>query len=182
MASAELPVLTSLHRLADLVERVDPVFVRWSSGPRTDLRGHGGVSRDSLTGVPLAGLSANPLRVEAWWGDRPTLLWVARRLYDYSHLREAAGPRVRPWVLTGEEAGRGPDNEPLVARVRPVAWIAAEVIAEARAEVARQRGPWGPLRRPHDFTDGGADRAPGDAPGPARDSARHRTGRNGRGE
>ncbi|MBQ0986972.1 hypothetical protein KBZ10_21140 [Streptomyces sp. F63] len=171
MTSAELPVLTSLRRLTELVERVDPVFVRWSRGPQTDLRRHSGVSRDSLTGVPLAGLSANPLRVEAWWGDRPTLLWVARRLYDYSHLREAEGSRVRPWVLTGEETGRGPDNEPLVRRVRPVAWIAPEVIAEARAEVSRQRGAWGPLRRPHDFADGSAKPAPGDAPGAARGGA-----------
>ncbi|MEW2505921.1 DUF6098 family protein [Amycolatopsis sp. NPDC047767] len=39
-------------------------------------------------------------------------LWLARRLYDYEHLR---GPGVRPWVLRGLEIARGPGNEPLIA-------------------------------------------------------------------
>ncbi|NJQ00351.1 DUF6098 family protein [Streptomyces zingiberis] len=153
MAPAELPTYTALHQLVELVQRGDPVFVRWSRGPLTDLR-HRPASQDSLTGVLLPGLSASPLRVEEWWRDRPARLWVARRLYDYSHLREDKGPGVHPWVLTGIERGRGPDNEPLVAQVRPVAWIGAGVIAEAEGEVARQRGAWGPMRRPPRFSGG----------------------------
>lgn len=74
-------------------------------------------------------------------------LWVARRLYDYSHLPHEKGPGVRPWVLQGRERGRGPDNEPLVADVRPLCWIDPQVIEEARTAVARQENPWGPLRR-----------------------------------
>ncbi|GDY47344.1 hypothetical protein SANT12839_082260 [Streptomyces antimycoticus] len=54
-------------------------------------------------------------------------------------------------MLKGEEAGRGPDNEPLVRAVEPVAWIAESVIAEAEEVVARQRGEWGPLHRPARF-------------------------------
>ncbi len=80
-------------------------------------------------------------------GDRPVRVWVARRLYDYSHLPREKGPGVRPWALRGEETGRGPDNEPLVRDVQPVGWIDARVIEEAAAEVARQEGVWGPLRR-----------------------------------
>ncbi|MEU8350024.1 DUF6098 family protein [Streptomyces sp. NPDC048845] len=166
MAWQDLPVFTALDQLVELIERGDPVFVRWSRGPRVDL-GRTEASKDGLTGTELPGLSANPLRLEDWWNGRPTVLWVARRLYDYSHLREEHGPDVRPWALTGEEAGRGPDNEPLVRRVRPVAWIAESVISEAEAEVARQRGSWGPMRRPPRIPGG-----PSDTPGSA-DGERH---------
>jgi hypothetical protein len=111
-------------------------------------RRHAGTSFDDLTGVSLPGLSANPLAVEPWWDDRPLRLWVARRLYDYSHLKHEKGPCVRPWVLEGEEIGRGPDNEPLVRCDRPVAWIAPGIIAEARRVADEQNAQCGPLRRP----------------------------------
>ncbi|MDQ0579044.1 DUF6098 family protein [Streptomyces rishiriensis] len=140
-----LPIARSLTELTELVERRRRLFVRWSRGPATDLDRVS--STDELTGVSLPGLSANPLDVEEWWEDRSRELWVARRLYDYAHLPHEKGPGVRPWVLTGREAGRGPDNEPLVVEVRPLAWIDSAVIEEARAEVLRQEARWGPLRR-----------------------------------
>src|SRR3954469_14375751 len=114
--------IRSLEELATLVEggRAD-LFIRWSRGPEVDLDREG--SRDELTNVELPGLSANALAVEGWWGARSRRLWGARRIYDYRHLRTQRGPGVRPWVLTGEEAGRGPDNEPLVRCRAPVAWI-----------------------------------------------------------
>ena len=140
-----------LDRLAELVSSSDDdLYVRWSRGPQIDLAATGGPqhSIDGLTGVALPGLSANPLRVEPWWGDRPVRLWVARRLYDYRHLREQRGPGVRPWVLSAQECGRGPDNEPLVVCRRPVAWIADAALAECEAEIAAQPGShWGPLNR-----------------------------------
>ncbi|EME99865.1 hypothetical protein J7W19_01180 [Streptomyces mobaraensis NBRC 13819 = DSM 40847] len=143
-----LPVLTSLDDLVAMVERGKNLFVRWSRGPGTDLGPAS--STDDLTGTSLPGLSVNALDVEPWWDDRPLRLWVARRLYDYCHLRRDKGPGVRPWVLEGREIGRGPDNEPLVRDARPLAWIGTEVIDEAEREVVRQRGPWGPLRRSAD--------------------------------
>ncbi|MGI5336097.1 DUF6098 family protein [Streptomyces sp. CA-181903] len=147
-APEALPVLTSLDDLVAMVERGKNLFVRWSRGPGTDLGAAS--STDDLTGISLPGLSVNALGIEPWWGDRPLRLWVARRLYDYCHLRRDKGPGVRPWVLDGREIGRGPDNEPLVRDVRPLAWIDTEVIDEAEVEVVRQRGPWGPLRRSAD--------------------------------
>jgi hypothetical protein len=42
-------------------------------------------------------------------------------------------------VLVGEEIGRGPDNEPLVACRRPVAWIDDDALAECAQVVTRQR-------------------------------------------
>ncbi|GAA2416548.1 hypothetical protein GCM10010420_53460 [Streptomyces glaucosporus] len=142
---SELPVLTSLDELARLVENGRHLYVRWSRGPEADLGA--AESADDLTGVPLPGLSANTLDVEPWWARRPVRLWVARRLYDYCHLRREKGPGVRPWVLRGREVGRGPDNEPLVREVKPIAWIDARMITEAEEEVNRQRGSWGPLDR-----------------------------------
>lgn len=144
-SSDDLPVAHALAALADLIEREQGLYVRWSRGPETDLGSAS--STDELTGVPMPGLSANPLDIEDWWGNRSRTLWVARRLYDYAHLPHEKGPGVRPWVLAGREAGRGPDNEPLVADVRPLCWIDQGVIEEARAEVARQEAEWGPLRR-----------------------------------
>ncbi|MBV7699773.1 DUF6098 family protein [Streptomyces sp. TRM70350] len=144
-APDDLPVVHTLAELAGLVERHQGLYVRWSRGPETDLPSVS--STDDLTGVPMTGLSANPLDVEEWWEGRPVQLWVARRLYDYAHLPREKGPGVRPWVLKGRERGRGPDNEPLVADVQPMRWVEARVIEEARAEVERQENTWGPLRR-----------------------------------
>lgn len=141
----DLPVLRTLDELTRLLEGRDHLYVRWSRGPAADLRSVS--SRDELTGVPMPGLSANPLDVEPWWQDRPVKVWVARRLHDYSHLPREKGPDVHPWVLRGREVGRGPDNEPLVVDVEPVGRIDGRVIGEAAAEVARQEGLWGPLRR-----------------------------------
>ncbi|MEV7814368.1 DUF6098 family protein [Streptomyces flaveolus] len=141
----DLPVMSTLAEVARLVERHRGLYVRWSKGPGTDLDDVS--STDELTGVPMPGLSANPLDVENWWEDRSVELWVARRLYDYAHLPHDKGPGVRPWVLRGRETGRGPDNEPLVADVEPLCWIADEVIDAARDEVSRQEREWGTLRR-----------------------------------
>jgi hypothetical protein len=89
-----MPTVDDLDDLTRLVSEAgdrDGLYVRWSAGPVVDLRQDDlgrGVSRDALTGVPLPGLSANPLAVEPWWEGRPLRLWVARKLYDYQHLRE----------------------------------------------------------------------------------------------
>ncbi|MFI5685091.1 DUF6098 family protein [Streptomyces sp. NPDC051636] len=144
-ARDDLPVVHRITELTDLVERHRGLYVRWSRGPEVDLTATS--STDELTGVEMPGLSANPLDLEDWWEDRSVELWVARRLYDYAHLPREKGPGVRPWVLKGRETGRGPDNEPLVAHVEPLCWIAPEAIEEAEAEVARQERKWGPLRR-----------------------------------
>jgi hypothetical protein len=147
--------LRTLDELAALVEETDSgqqLYVRWSKGPDEDLTGRTTgeqSSRDGLTGVTLPGLSANPLRVEPWWGGRPVRLWVARRLYDYRHLRRLRGPGVRPWVLSGPERGRGPDNEPLVYCDRAIAWISEQALQECERAVAEQGGSdgWGSLDR-----------------------------------
>ncbi len=105
-APEDLPVVSTLAEVARLVERRQGLYVRWSKGPGADLEDVS--STDELTGVPMPGLSANPLDVEDWWEDRSVELWVARRLYDYAHLPHDKGPGVRPWVLRGRETGRGP--------------------------------------------------------------------------
>jgi hypothetical protein len=149
-----MPTVRNLDGLVELIRRFgqpDELYVRWSRGPAVDLRNDGtgsATSRDSLTGIALSGLSANPLAVEPWWGGRSLKLWVARRLYDYQHLRNLRGPGVRPWVLVGDPCGRGPDNEPLVRCRRPVAWIADLALRESEQLVREQRSQeWGPLDR-----------------------------------
>lgn len=148
--TARLPVLECLDDVVEAVDGKRDVFVRWSAGPVVDAEG---VSRDGLTGSPLPGLCANPLAVEAWWGDRPLRTWVARRLCDYEHLRERS---ARPWLLRGREQGRGPDNEPLVECIEPLAWVGPRAVEEAEAEIGLPDAPWGPLHRRHE--DDGDDR------------------------
>ncbi|MGN6474648.1 MAG: DUF6098 family protein [Mycobacteriales bacterium] len=140
---ADLPVLTTMRDLVELVRRHGhEVYVRWSKGPAADRDSQ---SRDDLTGVELPGLSASALAVEAWWEGRPLETWVARRLYDYRHLRERRG--AKPWLLLGTEVGRGPDNEPLVRCERPLAWISEGVIAKSERLIDEQAGDWGTLAR-----------------------------------
>jgi hypothetical protein len=140
----DLPTLNTLDELAAVLDGRDDLYVRWSRGPDVDRQTS---STDDLTGVPLPGLSVNPLALEEWWEGRSLRLWVARRLYDYRHLRDKRGPGVRPWILSGRELARGPDNEPLVDRVQPIAWLHEDVVAAAQRMVDEQTDEWGPLRR-----------------------------------
>lgn len=123
--------LVLLRRLDELVELLDllgtTAYVRVSAGLEADA---GRPSVDGESGATLPGLSVNRLSPEPWW-TRPVRQWVARQICQYGHL--TGGDRY-PWVLTGREVGRGPDREPLVADVRPVARLAPELIAEADRE------------------------------------------------
>lgn len=141
-----LDVITTLEQLAGLLADRPSLYVRWSADPEGDEASPH--SADGLTGARLPGLSANPLAVQEWWGDRPVILWAARRLHDYSHLERARRPGARPWVLEGEEVGRGPDNEPIVARPTAVALIDKRVLDEAEDLLKRDaNAEWGPLGR-----------------------------------
>jgi len=152
MSTAQTTELPTLERLEDLVAMVESpgagqLYVRWSTGPDSDLAS-GQTSTDILTGVPLPGLSVNPLAVEDWWQGHSIRLWVARKLYDYRHLRDMWGPDVRAWLLCGVERGRGPDNEPLVTCEKAIAWIGEDVLREARRLVeAQDSQEWGSLDR-----------------------------------
>jgi hypothetical protein len=140
--------VSSLDELVKLVDDWDgdlPLYVRWTRSLERDLQYE--MSRDELTGIELPGLSANCLAVEPWWGDRSTRAWLGRKLYDYRHLPSQRGEGTRPWILTGRETARGPDNEPLITACEAVAEIADGVIDEASDLVADQPGNWGTLDR-----------------------------------
>jgi hypothetical protein len=119
-----MPDVGSLEELAALVRSRSPLFVRFSAGPDAD---SSETSVDHESGCELPGLSVNPLDPEPWF-DRPSVHWVARQLVQYAHLDE---PGRFAWVLTGREAGRGPDCEPLVTDVEPVARVPDAVVREA---------------------------------------------------
>lgn len=120
----ELPTLNRLHELTLLVRRRAGVHLRYSPGPEADTA-H--ASTDHESGLVMPGLSANPLGPPAWW-TLPVEDWVARRVCQYMReLYEGA----RPWVLTGREVDFGPDNEPLLVNVQPIAWLSDELVAEA---------------------------------------------------
>ena len=132
--------LSTLDQLVSLVEEEPGVHVRYSEGPDTD-RNRGSV--DTESGLELPGLSVNPLDVEPWW-TRPLKDWLARQLCQYRHLSEK-NPDRRAWVLRGRVVARGPDCEPLVADVEPIAYLSEKLLDEAeqhyRTHFDARRGP-----------------------------------------
>jgi len=147
-AGLELPLLrtlaldvsvSSLRGLADRVLDLGRVYVRYSEGPERDDR----PSIDTESELELPGLSVNPLHAEPWW-TRPFEDWLARQICQYQQLQEKNPDRFA-WVLQGVEVGRGPDCEPLLRDVRPVAPLDASVLSEAgeryRARFHARRGP-----------------------------------------
>ncbi|MEV0891654.1 DUF6098 family protein [Promicromonospora sp. NPDC050262] len=121
-----LPRLDSLAEVAELAQILAPVYVRFSEGPETD---RATVSRDHESGCLMPGLSVNPMTPEQWW-TRPVEHWVARQLRQYAHLMV----RDRfPWLLTGEVSARGPDCEPLLVEITPLAFLTPAVVDEAKA-------------------------------------------------
>ena len=122
-----VPVLGQLSELAELATGRPRAYLRYSHGPEADARES---SRDYESGLELPGLSVVSLAPPAWW-RRPAEDWVARQVRKYAQLGEGGDGR-RAWVLTGQVVGRGPDDEPLVARPRPLAFCGDEVLARAR--------------------------------------------------
>jgi len=123
----ERPTLAALDELTDLVAVRPGLHIRYSKGPQHDGDER---SRDYESGLELPGLSANPLDPPRWW-TRAAADWLARQICAYVHLDDGS-PQKIAWVLTGRLVGRGPDNEPLLASVDPVAYLADSLIDEAR--------------------------------------------------
>lgn len=119
-----------IRTFAELVEFVaarDDVLLRYSKGPGEDA--DTGPSRDYEADVDLPGLSATTVVPEPWW-PRPAEDWIARRVCKYAELGEDEDRF--PWLLTGEIAGWGPDHEPLVVEVQPLARVSQEALDEAQ--------------------------------------------------
>lgn len=131
--------VSSLRGLADMVLRLGKVYVRYSEGPEQDER----PSIDTESDLELPGLSVNPLHAERWW-TRPFEDWLARQICQYQQL-QFENPDRYAWVLQGVEVGRGPDCEPLLRDVRPIAPLNASALSEAderyRARFHAGQGP-----------------------------------------
>jgi hypothetical protein len=120
----ELPSLERLDELTTLVDSGVTVYLRYSPGPVADADHP---STDHESGLMMPGVSANPLAPPGWW-SLPLMDWVARRVCQYlRELQEGA----RPWVLTGQVIDFGPDNEPLLDDVHPIAWLSPSLVEEA---------------------------------------------------
>lgn len=124
----ELEPLRTMYRLEASLRKFPELYLRCSEGPGADARS---ARVDAESGLELPGLPVHPLQPESWW-HRPVADWLARQL---SRCLEAceSDPTCYPWVLTGHVAGRGPDCEPLIANVAPVARLAPELLEEAEA-------------------------------------------------
>ena len=124
--------LGTLEELAARVRELGKAYIRYSEGPERDVE----ESVDTESGLTLPGLSVNPLHPEDWW-TRPIQDWLARQVCQYKELQEKNPDRFA-WVLRGIEVGRGPDCEPLVRGVVPIARLDDRLLDEA-AERYRER-------------------------------------------
>ncbi|GAB3434732.1 DUF6098 family protein [Flindersiella endophytica] len=124
----QLAAVASLQELSVLVAETPGLFVRYSKGPDHDLER---TSVDYESGLELPGLSVNRLDAEAWW-TRSIRDWLARQLCQYLHLSDR-GADHHGWILRGRVVGRGPDDEPLVVDVEPVAYLHDDLLEEAYA-------------------------------------------------
>jgi Family of unknown function (DUF6098) len=116
--------IATLEQLVDLVEQAPrDLYVRFAQDGEVATP-----SVDHEAGLTLPGAAVNPLRPPEWWVDRPVRQWVARQIGTYSHLQED-DPRRVCWIVQGDVAGRGPDNEPLLSGVQSVAVVSPEVVA-----------------------------------------------------
>src|SRR3954451_2174090 len=116
MTDESFAEVTSLSELATAVRAGSPLYVRYSEGPSRDANGR---SVDFESGLELPGLSVNPLTPEHWW-TRPLTDWLARQLCQYQYLVQKQ-PELDPWILRGRVVARGPDNEPLLVDIEPIA-------------------------------------------------------------
>jgi len=126
VSEESLGEVRSLDELADAVRTRSPLYVRYSEGPRHDANGR---SVDFESGLELPGLSVNPLAPERWW-TRPLNDWLARQLCQYQYLVQKQ-PERYPWILRGHVVARGPDNEPLLVDIEPIARLSDSVLREA---------------------------------------------------
>ncbi|QBE48224.1 DUF6098 family protein [Leucobacter triazinivorans] len=130
----ELQPLATLDQLEGTLRRYPALHLRTSDGPVADAL-HPPV--DPETGLGLPGLPGRPLAPEDWW-YRPVADWIARQL---RRARPTPRDPVRfAWVLTGSVTARGPEGEPLLADVVPVARLSEAVLDEAE-ERYRNRFP-----------------------------------------
>jgi Family of unknown function (DUF6098) len=120
----QMPTLERLEELTYLLGHGQTLYLRYSPGPLSDATHP---STDHESGLLMTGLSANSLAPPGWWTP-PVEDWLARRICQYlRELEEGA----RPWVLTGREVDFGPDNEPLLQDIRPIAWLSASLVRRA---------------------------------------------------
>src|SRR4051812_12388058 len=136
----DLPTIDSLGELEKVLAHSAPLFVRYSEGWEKDSEGG---SMDAESGLELPGLSFNPLSPEPWW-SRPVADWLARQLCQYKELREK-NPRRIAWIAKGLCIARGPDCEPLLVQVEPMARLSETLLAEAERHYQQHfdagRGP-----------------------------------------
>ncbi|MDQ4085722.1 MAG: DUF6098 family protein [Actinomycetota bacterium] len=121
-----LPVIDDFDELVRLVTEREHLYVRYSKGPAHD---GDGPSHDYESGVDMPGLSVTPIAPEPWW-PRPAEDWIARRLCKYEELGQEQDRF--PWLLFGHVAGYGPDHEPLLVDVEPVARVGPKALSRAR--------------------------------------------------
>lgn len=115
--------ISSMGNLRGLLKEAEPVYLRWSRGPKYDLK-PGARSRNQVTGQLESGLSATPLTPN---DDSAAL---AKLIREYEFLR-LGGSDIAPHLYTGRKLGVGGDNEPVIAPIRHLGTLAPDFVRSA---------------------------------------------------
>ncbi len=92
-------------------------------------------SKDHESGIEMLALSVNPLSPELCW-TRPLTDWLARQLCQFKHLF-GENPKRKGWIAHGNNAGRGPDCDPLFTQVESAAKLSDALLEND----PKNRGP-----------------------------------------
>lgn len=114
-----MKTISSLSKIRELITQYgDDLYVRWGNPKLDNLVD--GLSRNCATGRSEAGISCS-----RWWSEREDLLY--RWLGEYQFLR-INGEEIVPYLLTGEEVGKGGDGEPVIANGRALAIVSEDLV------------------------------------------------------
>ena len=124
--------IQTLDELQTLLDNTGQLYIRYSANIHGDVER--GFSTNHATHQSEGGLSVNPLLCTygAWSPD----VYLPMQVADYSFMRMGVG--LQAWILSGDECGRGGDNEPLLTNARVVAKLSNEAVEEA-CDWARER-------------------------------------------
>lgn len=107
--SSNADEIMSVAEIADLAEKHGRIYVRWSAGPKFDMKS-GAKSRDTVSGETHSGLSAVVIRPDFSTED------ILKMVRDYGFLRgeKATGA----YFYTGDETGVDSDGTPTIAPIK----------------------------------------------------------------
>lgn len=117
-----MKIINSLAEVRKILDAKGNVFVRWSGGPKYDMK-PGAKSRDYQSGELHDGLSA--LQIDADFEPSQ----IARYIRDYSYLRGGGYKNNAPHLYVGRSVGKDSDGAPTIQPEEYIGTISDKIVA-----------------------------------------------------